>query len=83
MGLKTKHVGVELPVEYLEQAAKQRGITRTHLVRLLMEAIIERELVPSILGTEKLPPPNQENKYRRFKPKGERDDPRAAGSRVA
>ena len=40
-----KNVVIPLEVDYLEQAAKERGITRTKLVRVVMEKVVRNELV--------------------------------------
>lgn len=63
-----KSVVVPLEVEYLEDAAKRRGVSRTKLVQLVMERVVRDKLVSTILGedslkAEKLPP----QRYRRFK----------------
>jgi hypothetical protein len=42
-----KNVVIPLEVEYLQAAAKERGISRTKLVRLLMQKVVRDELVPS------------------------------------
>ncbi|MET4477988.1 hypothetical protein [Bradyrhizobium sp. F1.13.3] len=66
--MATKNIVVPLEVEYLEKAAKKRGISRTKLVRFVMEKVVNDELVPAILGDDDLsnvePPPQ---KYRRFR----------------
>lgn len=63
-----KNIVVHLEVEYLEKAAKERGISRTKLVRFVMEKVVNDELVPAILGDDDLsnvePLPQ---KYRRFR----------------
>jgi hypothetical protein len=57
-----------LKVEYLEKAAKERGISRSRLVRFVMEKVVSDEVVPAILGEGDLsnvePHPQ---KYRRFR----------------
>jgi hypothetical protein len=62
-----KNVVVALDTEYLEEAAKVRGISRTHLVKVVMEKIIADDLVPVILndGDQKMSVPKPV-KYRRF-----------------
>lgn len=63
---KTRSITVELDVEYLEKAAKERGISRVRLIRYVLEKIIRDELVPSLLGSENLSEPRAQ-RYRRFK----------------
>lgn len=63
-----KSVVIPLEVEYLEDAAKRRGVSRTTIVQLVMERFVKDRLVSTILGedclqTEKLP----SQRYRRFK----------------
>jgi hypothetical protein len=66
--MTVKNMVIELEVEYLQKAARDRGISRAKLVRLLMKKVIADELVPNILGDRSLadtePPPQ---KYRRFR----------------
>jgi hypothetical protein len=63
-----KSIVVPLEVEYLQQAAKDRGISRAKLVRMVMQKVISDELVPVILGDNNLadaePIPQR---YRRFR----------------
>ena len=62
-----KSIVVPLEVEYLQQAAKERGISRTRLVRIVMEKVVRDELVSKIISDDDLAnvePPTQ--KYRRF-----------------
>jgi hypothetical protein len=63
-----KSIVVPLEVEYLQQAAKERGISRTKLVRIVMEKVVREELVSTIITDDDLanvePPPQ---KYRRFR----------------
>jgi hypothetical protein len=63
-----KNIVIPLEVKYLQEAAKERGISRTKLVQVVMEKVVRDELVPEILGDDdlanaKLPP----QKYRRFR----------------
>ena len=63
-----KNIVIPLEVEYLEKAAKERGISRTKLVRVVMERVVRNELIPKILGDDDLAvaePPQQ--RYRRFR----------------
>ena len=65
-----KNVVVPLEIEYLEKAAKKRGISRTKLVQVVMEKVVKDELVLAILDdddrlrNEPCPP-----RYRRFREK--------------
>ena len=65
--MTVKNIVIELEVEYLQKAARERGVSRAKLVRLLMKKVIEDELVPNILGDVSLanaePSPQR---YRRF-----------------
>jgi hypothetical protein len=66
--MTVKNVVVPLEIEYLQEAAKVRGISRTKLVRVVMEKVVRDELVPKILDDEDLlhaDPPRQ--RYRRFR----------------
>ena len=47
-----KNVVIPLEIEYLQEAAKERGISRTKLVQVVMEKVVRDELVPKILGNE-------------------------------
>jgi hypothetical protein len=63
-----KNIVIPLESEYLEKAAKQRGISRSKLVRYVMEKVVNDELVPEILGEDDLSnveAPTQ--RYRRFR----------------
>ena len=62
-----KNVVIPLETEYLESCAKVRGISRTRLVQIIMERVIEDKLVRAILKDADKPykiMPVQ--KYRRF-----------------
>lgn len=63
-----KNIVIPLEVEYLHKVAKERGISRTKLVRYVMEKVVNDELVPEILGEDDLSnveaPPQR---YRRFR----------------
>jgi hypothetical protein len=61
-----KNIVIPLETEYLEEAAKARGISRTMLARIVMERVIERRIVGEIIGTEAISIPKPV-KYRRFK----------------
>jgi len=63
-----KNIVIPLEVEYLHKVAKERGISRTKLVRFVMETVVKDELVHAILGyndLSKVESPPQ--KYRRFR----------------
>jgi hypothetical protein len=66
--LTIKNIVIPLEAEYLDKAAKQRGISRTKLVRMVMETVVREQLVSKIIGDVNLandePPPQ---KYRRFR----------------
>jgi hypothetical protein len=66
-----KNIVIPLEVEYLHEVAKERGISRTKLVRFVMEKVVKDKLVCAILGSNDLsnvePPPQ---KYRRFRNRG-------------
>jgi hypothetical protein len=63
-----KNVVIQLEIKYLQDEAKRLGISRTKLVRIVMEKIVRNELVPEILNDDdpvlKGPP---SPKYRRFR----------------
>ncbi|TYO65590.1 hypothetical protein FXV83_15240 [Bradyrhizobium hipponense] len=63
-----KNIVIPLEDEYLQKAARERGISRSKLARFLMEKVVNDELVPAILGEGDLstvePVPQ---KYRRFR----------------
>jgi hypothetical protein len=61
-----KNIVIPLEVEYLQKAAKERGISRTKLVRVVMEKVIREELVPCLLDDDDLTEPLQP-RYRRFR----------------
>jgi hypothetical protein len=61
-----KNIVIPLEVEYLQAAAKERGISRTKLVRVVMEKVIGEDLVPRLLDDVDLAEPLQP-RYRRFR----------------
>jgi hypothetical protein len=61
-----KNIVIPLEVEYLHKVAKERGISRTKLVRVVMQKVIREELVPQLLDGDDLTEPLQP-RYRRFK----------------
>ena len=60
-----KNVVIPLEVEYLQDVARERGISRTKLVRVVMQKVIREELVPQLLDDEDLTEPIKP-RYRRF-----------------
>jgi hypothetical protein len=62
-----KNVVIPLEIEYLQEEANRRGISRTKLVRIMMNKVVKDELVPEILGDDDqvLVEP-REPRYRRF-----------------
>ena len=63
-----KNVVVPVEIEYLQEAAKKRGISRTKLVQVVMEKVVEDKLVTEILDDDDQPrhEPRQP-RYRRFR----------------
>jgi len=63
-----RNIVIPLEDEYLEKAAKERGVSRTKLVRIVMEKVVREQLISKIIGDGNLvndePPPR---KYRRFR----------------
>ena len=57
---------VPLEVEYLQAVANERGISRTKLVRVVMQKVIRDGLVPQLLDDDDLTEPVQP-RYRRFR----------------
>ena len=62
-----KNVVIPLEVDYLEQAAKERGITRTKLVRIVMKKVVSDELVSEIVSDDDLANDTPQPRYRRFR----------------
>jgi hypothetical protein len=63
-----KNVVIQLESKYLQDEAKRLGVSRTKLVRVVMEKIVQNELVPEILNDDDpllKGPPSQ--RYRRFR----------------
>jgi hypothetical protein len=68
--MTVKNVVVPLEIEYLQEAARKRGISRTKLVRVVMEKVVRDELVHEILDDDdrvRNEPPQP--RYRRFRQK--------------
>lgn len=63
--MTVKNVVIPLEIEYLQAFAAERGISRTKLVRVIMQKIVREELVPQILDDDDLIEPHQP-RYRRF-----------------
>jgi hypothetical protein len=66
--LPIKDVLIPLETEYLQEAARMRGISKTKLVRLVMEKVVSEKLVLDILDDDnqvRLEPPQPQ--YRRFR----------------
>jgi hypothetical protein len=66
--MTVKNVVIPLEIEYLQDAAKERGISRTKLVRVVMEKVVRDELVPKILDDDDLSyAESPRQRYRRFR----------------
>ncbi len=61
-----KNVVIPLETEYLQETAKEYGISRTKLVQVVMEKVVRDELVSKILNNEVLIEQPQP-RYRRFR----------------
>lgn len=61
-----KNVVIPLEVDYLQAVAKERGVSRTKLVRIVMQKVVSNELVPQILDDDDLIEARQ-SRYRRFR----------------
>ena len=62
-----KNIVIPLEVEYLQEAAKERGVSRTRLVRAVMEKVVKDELVADILGSNAVTAEPAPTRYRRFR----------------
>lgn len=62
-----KNIVIPLEIEYLQEAAKERGVSRTRLVRAVMEKVVKDELVADILGDNAVIVEPAPTKYRRFR----------------
>jgi hypothetical protein len=67
LAVTIKNIVIPLEVEYLQDAAKQRGVSRTRLVRAVMEKVVKDELVADILGENGVPAEAAPARYRRFR----------------
>ncbi|WP_213287206.1 hypothetical protein [Bradyrhizobium sp. sGM-13] len=67
LAVTIKNIVIPLEVEYLQEAAKQRGVSRTRLVRAVMEKVVKEELVADILGDSGVPAEAAPIRYRRFR----------------
>jgi hypothetical protein len=63
-----KNVVIPLETEYLQEKAREYGISRTKLVQVVMERVVRDELVSKILDSEVLIEQPQP-RYRRFRKK--------------
>jgi hypothetical protein len=71
-----KNVVIPLEIEYLQKAAKERGISRSKLVRVLMEKVVRDELVPKILSDDDIAHAEApQQRYRRFRDRGQSTKP--------
>ena len=61
-----KNVVIPLETEYLQETAREYGISRTKLVQVVMEKVVRDELVSKILNNEVLIEQPQP-RYRRFR----------------
>ena len=61
------NVVVPLEIECLQEAAKQRGVSRTRLVKVVMEKVVRNELVFDILGDDTSVAEPPAVRYRRFR----------------
>jgi hypothetical protein len=63
-----KNVVIPVEIEYLQEAAKKRGISRTRLVRVVMEKVVKDELVLEILNDDnQMRNEPSQPRYRRFR----------------
>jgi hypothetical protein len=62
-----KNVVIPLEVDYLEQAAKERGITRTKLVRIVMKKVVRDELISEIVSDDDVAADTPQPHYKRFR----------------
>ena len=63
-----KNVVLSLEVEYLQQAARERGISRTKLVQTVMDKVVRDQLVATIVDDDDLASAKQPTqRYRRFR----------------
>ena len=60
-----KNVVIPLEVEYLQAVAKERGVSRTKLVRVVMQKVVRDQLVADLLEEQDLVEASQP-RYRRF-----------------
>jgi hypothetical protein len=61
-----KNVVIPLETAYLQGEARRLGVSRTKLVRVVMEKIVRDELVPEILDEPQVLNEPLTSKYRRF-----------------
>jgi hypothetical protein len=72
--MAVKNVVIPLEDEYLQAEANERGISRTKLVRVIMQKVIREELVPQLLADDDLAEPFQP-RYRRFQSSSQKHRP--------
>jgi hypothetical protein len=66
--MTVKNVVVSLEIEYLQEAAKKRGISRTKLVQVVMEKVVNEKLVRAILeDDDQQRHERRQPRYRRFR----------------
>jgi hypothetical protein len=65
--LTKKYATIHLEAEYLQQIAKERGISRTRLVQVVMEKVVSDALVLDILDEDEIRPEPPQPRYRRFR----------------
>jgi hypothetical protein len=66
--MTVKNVVVSLEIEYLQEAAKKRGISRTKLVQVVMEKVVSDKLVRAILeDDDQQRHERRQPRYRRFR----------------
>lgn len=68
MVVKTLNLAITTTeVDYLQRVAKQRGISRTRLMQLMIEKILRKHLVEELVTTEEVAAvPRHQPYYRRF-----------------
>lgn len=64
-----KNVTIPIDAEYLNEVARERGVSRTRLVKVVMDCVIERRMVGEIIGPGPIASPATA-RYRRFPPRG-------------
>ena len=62
-----KNVVIPLEVDYLDRAAKERGITRTKLARIVMTKVVRDELISEIVSDDDVAADTPQPRYKRFR----------------